>query len=100
MLGIIPAGLCLFSFSLARVVSAGIYGTAPVASTVWSAGRSERVSWTDDRTAPRLNDMGDVSIELLTGDEVWNFYCACHVLLMSVSIDVGSYASSGCTCYD
>lgn len=58
--------------SLATTVSAGLYGTSPVATTVWDAGRSQTVTWTDDRSAPHLAQLGPVDIELLSGadDEV------------------------------
>ncbi|PSR71475.1 hypothetical protein PHLCEN_2v12640 [Hermanssonia centrifuga] len=64
-LPIIFATICL-----ARFVSAGIYGTSPIASTVWSAGSSEFVTWMDDKSVPRLADMGNINVELFGGDDV------------------------------
>ena len=47
-----------------------IYGTSPVADTVWTAGRSETVKWMDDKTHPKLSKLGPVDVELYTGDDV------------------------------
>ena len=49
-------------------VSAGLYGTTPVASTVWSAGRSQTVTWTDDKSVPHLEQLGPIDIELFSGE--------------------------------
>lgn len=49
---------------------AGIYGTSPVANTVWTAGRMYSVTWTDDKTQPKLDKLGPLSIELYSGTDV------------------------------
>lgn len=53
---------------LANCVSAGIYGTYPVADTVLSAGRVANVEWTNDHSKPSLTDMGPVNIDLYVGE--------------------------------
>ena len=57
-------------FSRFVLVSAWIYGTQPVASTVWEGGRTERVSWVDDKHYPLLQDITEVDVQLMFGDEV------------------------------
>lgn len=49
---------------------AGIYGTSPVANTVWTAGRMYSVTWTDDKNQPKLDKLGPLSIELYSGTDV------------------------------
>ena len=44
--------------------SARLYGTSPVASTVWSGGQAEHVTWVDDNREPRLSKLGKMDIEL------------------------------------
>ncbi|KAI0087241.1 hypothetical protein BDY19DRAFT_956916 [Irpex rosettiformis] len=46
-----------------------IYGTSPIANTVWTAGRSETVEWIDDKTSPRLSRLGPVDVELYSSDD-------------------------------
>ncbi|GJE92425.1 hypothetical protein PsYK624_085790 [Phanerochaete sordida] len=53
--------------TLAACASASLYCTSPVASTVWTAGRSQTISWTDDKAPPRLAAYGALDIELLSG---------------------------------
>ncbi|KAI0646237.1 hypothetical protein C8Q79DRAFT_961678 [Trametes meyenii] len=45
-------------------VSAGIYGTSPVADTVLSAGRMATVQWVNDHNKPSLSDMSPIKIDL------------------------------------
>ena len=83
-----------FLSCLLGLASAGIFGTSPVASTVWSAGRSERVTWVDDKRAPSLENMGKLDIDLLTGDEVCIFvhealYQIITVIPLASRSDVG-----------
>lgn len=54
----------------ASTALAGLYGTSPVANTVWSAGHSEAVSWIDDKSAPRLSQLDSVDIDLYSGNDV------------------------------
>ncbi|KAI0674219.1 hypothetical protein C8Q78DRAFT_1013709 [Trametes maxima] len=49
-------------------VSAGIYGTSPVADTVLSAGRMATVQWINDHSQPSLSDMSPITIELYVGE--------------------------------
>ena len=51
-------------------VSAGLYGTYPVANTVWSAGRSQTITWMDDKSSPHLKDLGLLDIHLMSGGDV------------------------------
>lgn len=51
-------------------VSASLYPTNPISRTVWSAGRSENISWIDDGKYPYLNDMGVLNIELYVAGNV------------------------------
>ena len=64
--------LTVASFVLSTVVSvsAGLYGTSPEATTVWTAGRSQKVTWTDDKSSPRLSKLASIDIELYSGDDV------------------------------
>ena len=64
--------LSVVSVTLACVSSvlAGLYGTEPVANTVWTAGRSESVSWVDDRSRPHLDKLGLLDIALYSGNDV------------------------------
>lgn len=59
-----------FVLSIVVSVSAGLYGTSPEATTVWTAGRSQKVTWTDDKSSPRLSKLTSIDIELYSGDDV------------------------------
>lgn len=90
------ATISLATLLLAVSVSAGLYGTAPVASTVWSAGRSQTVTWIDDKSAPHLGQLGPMDIELLNGDDVSvPPYIHTTVLFTFTRQDYGSYSSAG-----
>jgi hypothetical protein len=58
------------SLACANLALAGIYGTSPVANTVWTAGRSESIIWTDDKSNPKLSKLGPMDIELYSGVDV------------------------------
>lgn len=62
--------ICLATLLFTVSVSAGLYATAPIASTVWSAGSSQTVTWTDDKSTPHLGQLGLINIELLSDDDV------------------------------
>ena len=70
MLRVIRTTLILLA--LACYVSAGIFGTSPIASTVWSAGRTEMITWIDDSSKPRLKNMNNVDIQLFAPDDYVN----------------------------
>ncbi|KAG2031112.1 hypothetical protein BDR03DRAFT_973419 [Suillus americanus] len=47
-----------------RLVSASLYPTQPIQSTVYYSGQSALTRWIDDGTHPLLSDMGGITIEL------------------------------------
>ncbi|KAI0746712.1 hypothetical protein C8Q80DRAFT_1176900 [Daedaleopsis nitida] len=65
----------LYGFQLASIVlfivnfvSAGIYGTFPIASSVLKAGRLNRVRWIDDGIPPSVQQVGRVKVDLYVGE--------------------------------
>lgn len=57
-------------FSLAN---AALYPTNPVESTVFSAGANEILTWSDDTNEPRVNELSQLTVELLVNDHVSAF---------------------------
>ena len=53
---------------LSSLGSASIYPTDPIASTVLSAGRVNKIHWIDDGNWPTLDAMGPVKIDLYVGE--------------------------------
>src|SRR6202035_1886253 len=71
-------------------VSAALYPTRPVASTVFTTGQSEDVTWRDDRMKPHLWDLGPMDIDLFTGDtavRLFFVYVSCGVSGLLLSSD-------------
>jgi len=54
--------------ALAASALGNVFTTAPVASTVWTAGQQSTVSWQDDGTAPSLSDFGQCTIAIYVGN--------------------------------
>jgi len=81
--------LIFAALSLFSQVSATIYVTDPVASTVCAAGTACTVAWDDDGTTPALGTIGACSIDLCTGG-VQTQTCLQNV---SPSTDVSQIAS-------
>ena len=71
------------SLAFATLALAGIYGTSPVASTVWTAGRSESVKWTDDKSHPKLSQLGPLDIRLYSGADVSSKTCNDEDILLN-----------------
>ncbi|KAI0700337.1 hypothetical protein BC835DRAFT_1328467 [Cytidiella melzeri] len=57
------------NLACASTALAGIYGTSPVANSVWTAGRSESVTWTDDKSQPKLSKLGKIDVQLYSGTD-------------------------------
>ncbi|KAI0795003.1 hypothetical protein C8Q75DRAFT_748511 [Abortiporus biennis] len=69
MLGIQSTlSLLLVLVSAVVSVSGALYPTRPVASTVWSAGHSQSVTWLNDKHKPSIRDMGYLDIKLYAED--------------------------------
>ncbi|CAL1710977.1 unnamed protein product [Somion occarium] len=64
-------------------VAATLYGTAPIASTVWSADHTETITWVDDGRHPPMSKMGKMDIELYVGQNN-------HVVTLASHVDPGS----------
>ncbi|EJF63929.1 hypothetical protein DICSQDRAFT_167975 [Dichomitus squalens LYAD-421 SS1] len=60
--------LVLVTLLILRTVSASIYPTFPVASSVMHAGRLNALRWTDDKKRPSVKTMGPVRVDLYAGD--------------------------------
>lgn len=58
------------SLVCASAVLAGFYGTSPEANTVWTAGRTEVVTWMDNKSEPKLSKLGPVDVKLYSGTDV------------------------------
>ncbi|KAI0079796.1 hypothetical protein K474DRAFT_1638964 [Panus rudis PR-1116 ss-1] len=50
-------------------VRGALYATSPISSTVWSASRSQVITWTDDAEHPTLAELGKLDIELFVGKD-------------------------------
>ncbi|KAK7691504.1 hypothetical protein QCA50_004903 [Cerrena zonata] len=59
----ITLGLTCLAF-WATSACARLYGTSPVASTIWNGGQTEHITWLDDQREPRISKMGKMDIEL------------------------------------
>jgi len=57
-----------FLLALASSVSATVFTTSPVASTSWTAGTQQTISWQDDGSAPSLKDFGVSKISIYAGN--------------------------------
>jgi hypothetical protein len=60
--------LFLFQLSTVRVL-ASVYPTKPIAGTVFTSGKDAQITWKDDGRAPRLKDMGLMTIDLYATSE-------------------------------
>jgi len=69
-------------------VSANLYVTQPVASTICAAGQQCIVAWNDDGTTPALGTIGPCEIDLCTGNSIQQT-CLMNI---SPSIDVSQNA--------
>ena len=49
---------------------ATIYVTSPVASTSWTAGTQQTITWEDDGTSPSLSDFGTASVGVYVGSQI------------------------------
>lgn len=58
---------------LFKFATGSIYGTSPISSTTFRAGRMNTVSWIEDGESPLIQEMGPVKIDLYVGAEV----CPC-----------------------
>lgn len=62
---------CVIIFlTLIASVSGSLYPTFPIASTTWSGGRTECVTWIDDGSPPHLQDLGRMDLELFVNGKV------------------------------
>lgn len=86
----LPVTLACVSSALA-----GLYGTSPVANTVWTAGRSESVTWIDDKFHPHLDQLGPLNIALYSGTDVWCFLIALYVRYSRNPCSLGLHYDSG-----
>ena len=50
------------------LVSANIYPTSPYSSTVYTAGRMNKLTWVDDGTEPTLDEMDLIKVDLYAGE--------------------------------
>lgn len=66
----ITLGLTCLAF-WATSACARLYGTSPVASTIWNGGQTEHITWLDDQREPRISKMGKMDIELYSSQHVW-----------------------------
>ncbi|KAI8989042.1 hypothetical protein BD414DRAFT_323534 [Trametes punicea] len=46
-----------------------LFMTSPVASTTWSAGQQQTISWKDDGSSPSLNDLGTCKFSVYVGTQ-------------------------------
>lgn len=77
-------------------VSAGLFGTSPVATTVWSAGRSHPVTWTDDKSSPHLKQLGSMDIMLYSGDDVSQLASTLSNMSKMPHADPGCHSCAEC----
>ena len=74
----LPTNLKMFAkasalLALAAAASpalATIYVTSPVASTSWTAGTQQTITWEDDGTSPSLSDFGTASVGVYVGSQI------------------------------
>ncbi|KAF8223251.1 hypothetical protein L208DRAFT_1445536 [Tricholoma matsutake] len=62
------AFLALLQLTTVQVL-ASVYPTQPIADTVYASGQLAQVKWRDDGRAPRLKNMGFMSIDLYVSSE-------------------------------
>lgn len=71
----------IITLTLALSALGNIYANSPLASTVWTAGHSEKIAWMDDKSSPKLSKLGPVDIQLYSGDGASCFIVLCTLLL-------------------
>jgi len=60
----------LLSLALLIVgANANIFPTEPVDATTWNGGDKVKLQWKDDDAAPRLSELNDLTVELMTGTD-------------------------------
>ena len=55
-------------------VLGGVYPTYPIADTTWSGGTMESLTWIDDGTPPKLEELGKLDVELYVGEVRFTLY--------------------------
>lgn len=68
----------LFILALATSTVGSLYPTYPIKDTVWTAGRTECVTWIDDGPAPKLQELGRLDIELYMNGHVSSVSSCCE----------------------
>ncbi len=71
----------IITLTLSLSALGNIYANSPLASTVWTAGHSEKIAWMDDKSSPKLSKLGPVDIQLYSGDGASCFIALCTLLL-------------------
>ncbi|KDQ23424.1 hypothetical protein PLEOSDRAFT_1114433 [Pleurotus ostreatus PC15] len=61
----------LFLAAYALYTSASLYPTTPVSATTWIAGTSHWTTWIDDKTSPRLSNIGQVTINMYSENDTF-----------------------------
>lgn len=62
--------LATSTLALFTLVSASLYPTQPIQSTVYYAGETALTTWIDDGSFPSLSNMGLITIQLYTDSNV------------------------------
>ncbi|KAG9304812.1 hypothetical protein G9A89_016842 [Geosiphon pyriformis] len=58
----------LVAFIFAGAVDGELYCTSPYGATVWQAGSTVPITWIDNGTPPRIQDIGDLQIQIIGGN--------------------------------
>ena len=74
--------LLVSAAALFTLADGSIYGTSPVASTTFHAGRMNTVTWIEDGQSPLLQEMGPINIVLFVGEVCPRFRTKISVRLL------------------
>ncbi|OJA17990.1 hypothetical protein AZE42_09617 [Rhizopogon vesiculosus] len=82
--------LATFILALFTLVSASLYPTQPIQSTVYYAGETALTTWIDDGSFPLLSNMGDITIQLYTKSDIFLATLATNVdpLVQSYNLSI------------
>lgn len=61
---LLGAALCLFSSIETKIVT-----DSPFNTVTWEGGQTEKITWSDDGTAPNLGQMGITTVDLMAGGD-------------------------------
>lgn len=65
--------------SMVAAVSADIYMTSPVATTIFTAGQNSTITWQDDGKTPNLQALGPCKVSIYVGNAIQQVRIQVHI---------------------